>query len=450
MTDFAPLIASVSGPVLTPADGGYAEELSGFHLGLVHSPEAVIGAVNASDVVAAVGFARDRGLPVRVIATGHGAEDPITDGIVITTRRLDAVSVDAESRLAVVGGGARWAAVVSAAAEHGLAVVPGSSTNVGVVGYLMGGGLGPIARSHGFSSDRVRGFSVVTGSGELVEASATENPDLFWALRGGKGGLGVVTEVRVELVPLELYAGSLLFATDQIEPALRAWVDYAAIAPDDVTTSVAIMRFPPIAEIPEMLRGKTLLSLRFAFPGTEQDGTAHAAPLRNAAPALVDTIAPLAPADMATIHGDPTDPAPSWTSGGMLSAVDQDFASALLAQAGASAELPFVAVEVRHVGGATRADVPEGSAVGGRASSFTFGLVGILAFPGALEAMTGAAAGLREALAPWISDESTINFMSGPRDAEQFASAWPAETFARLKAVRAQYDPDGIFPFGLN
>jgi FAD/FMN-containing dehydrogenase len=223
MADFSLLASRVSGPVLTPADGGFAEEVSGQNLAFSHTPEVAVGATSADDVAEAVKFADANGLHVSVLATGHGSHAVVSSGMLITTRRLDRVTVDAQARLATIGAGARWGAVVAAAAQHGLAPITGSSTNVGVVGYLLGGGLGPLSRSHGFSSDYLRSVTIVTADGETVVA---DDGDLFWALRGGKGGFGVVTEVVLGLVPIDhLYAGALVFEEQHIETVLRAWVD---------------------------------------------------------------------------------------------------------------------------------------------------------------------------------------------------------------------------------
>ena len=161
---------SLAGRVYTPADAGYAPEIAGFNTAVVHTPEIVVAATSAADVAAAVRLAREHRHRVGVQGTGHGAHTPITSGLLISTRRLDSVSIDAATRTANIGGGARWSAVVATAAPQGLAPIAGSSTNVGVVGYLLGGGLGPLARSHGFSSDYLLGARLVTGSGELVEA----------------------------------------------------------------------------------------------------------------------------------------------------------------------------------------------------------------------------------------------------------------------------------------
>jgi FAD/FMN-containing dehydrogenase len=384
-------------------------------------------------------------MSVSVQSTGHGAHAPVTGGLLVSTRRLGAVSVDPATRTATVGGGAQWGAVVAAAAEHGLAPVPGSSSTVGVVGYLLGGGLGPFARSHGFSSDYVVGLTVVTGAGELVEASAAAHPDLFWALRGGKYGFGVVTEVRLRLVELDpLYAGALFFAEEDIEAAMRTWADWTPSADPAVTTSAAIIRFPPLDVVPEPFRGRRLLSLRFAYPGPAAEGERLAAPLRAAAPVYLDALAEMPAAQMARIHNDPTQPVPSWTTGIGLTHLDRSAVDVLLSHVGAGTDAPFVALEVRHLGSATSRDVPEGSAVGGRESAFALGLVS-QPVPDLFRTVTpAAAAALVGDLTPWRSAETTINFANTQRPGEPAARSWSPSVVERLARIRRSYDPDGV------
>jgi hypothetical protein len=444
MTDISELRSALSVPVLVPTDPGFPAEVAGTNLAVVHTADAAVGAADASDVAEAVRYAAAAGLSVRVQATGHGAHAPITDGLLITTRRLDRISIDPQARTATIGAGVSWGTVIDAAAEHGLAPVAGSSRQVGVVGYLLGGGLGPLARSHGFSSDYLVSLSVVTGAGDPIEASATENPELFWALRGGKSGLGIVTGVRIRLVEVpSLYAGSLLFDARHIETVVRGWIDYTAQAPDAVTTSIALLRFPPIEAVPEEMRGRSFVALRFAFPGDLVEGEHLAAPLRALAPAVTDAIGPLPLAQVGTIHNDPEGAAPSWSNGTLLSPIDQDFATALLAAVGPAADRsPFIAVEVRHIGGATAHDVAGGSAVGGRSGAYTLSLIGV-PDPSLFSAvLPEAAARVYGALRPWINPETTINFASHSLAG---TPAWSPETTARLDAVRAEHDPRGVF-----
>ena len=450
MIDIAALREVSTGPVLSRDDGGFAEEVASWKTNVIHSPDVAVGAATSADVVEAVRFALDNGLTVQVQATGHG-NDVVTSGILVTTRRLDAVSVDAETRIATIGAGVQWSKVVAAAAEKGLATVPGSGASVGVVGYLSGGGLGPLARSHGFSSDYVIGFSVVDGRGELVSASTDENADLFWALRGGKTGLGIVTEVRVTLVELpELYAGSLVFDAPQIDAAYRAWADYTTTASNEVTTSAMILRAPDIDEMPPQLRGRTLLIIRFAAPLGTVAGERLAAPLRAAAPVYIDQLGPLAAGDIAQIHNDPTQPTAAWGLGRLLSSIDQRFVTALLSQVGAGTQSPLIGVEIRHLGGATETDVAGGSAVGGRASGFTLQAIGA-PNPDLFESVLPVAgSALLDAIAEWVSPETNINFAGNIESQAHFDSAWPPAIRDQLDAVRTAHDPRGIFVHGFS
>jgi hypothetical protein len=448
----AGLRARVAGSVLargeSPDGGPTAGEAVAAHSTLVRQdPALAVLAATEQDVVEAVRFAAEHGLPVRLHATGHGAATPTTDGVVVGTSGLAGVEVDPAARVARIGAGTRWQAVVDAVAQHGLTPVVGSSTAVGVVGYTLGGGLGPLARSHGMSSDRVRGFRVVLADGSVVEVGPDAEPDLFWALRGGKGGLGVVSRVDVELVPLTtLHAGSLTISTPHVADAFRGWLRWTATAPDDVTTSAAVLALPDLPFVPEPLRGRTVLSLRFAYPGDAAEGERLAAPLRALAPALADTIGPLPATAVATIHADPDDPAPSWVSGAGLRDLDDAFADRFLAEYGPGSASPFVSAEVRHLGGAVAHDVDGGSAAGGRTAGYLLSLVGVN--PPRVPDMVASAASFARWSAPWAASETNVNFLPAPWTEETLARAWSPETSARLRSVRAHHDPDGRFPFG--
>ena len=442
--ELSELRGRVSGPVLTPQDEGFAEEIACFNLAIRHSPDLVVGAESAGDISEAVRFAADNGLKISVQATGH-TESTITSGLLLITKRMDAIEIDPEEKTVTVGAGVQWQPVIAAAAELGLAPIAGSSPMVGVVGYLTGGGLGPLVRSHGFSSDYLIEATVVTGSGETVTASADENQELLWALRGGKYGLGIVASATVRLVELDtIYAGSLFFSEEDIETALRGWIDWTADADERVSTSAAVMQFPPFEAVPEPLRGRRLLSLRFAFPGDVGDGEALAEPLRALAPVHLDALGEIPAAAIATVHNDPTDPSPSWVSGAMLDSADQEFASVLLSHVGAGTVNPFVSCEMRHLGAAAASDVDGGSAVGGRQAAFTLSVVGL--DPGQFESGLPAEFGsLVEEAGSWISPGTNINFMGAPESEERLASAWPAPIRTRLEEIRRKYDPEGVF-----
>jgi hypothetical protein len=448
--DLTALRSRVAGPVLGRDDPGFAEEVSAWILNYSQSPDVVVGVTSASDAAEAVKFAAANSLPIRVQGTGHGAEELITDGILITTRRLDKVTVDPATGIATVGAGLPWSVVVEAAAPHGLAPVTGSSVTVGVVGFILGGGLGPLSRSFGFGSDHAVEFEVVLADGNIVRANKDEHPDLFWSLRGGKGGFGVVTEVKIKLVAIpSLYAGDLMFDGPNIEQAFRAWLDYTETAHDDVCTSAVLLRMPDEPFIPEPLRGHTLLSVRFAYAGDAATGAELAAPLRASAPVYLDSLGEMALGDVDRIHGDPPQPSVSFLRGTFLNGADQDFATALLDVVGPDKHVPLVGVEVRHFGSAIAKDVEGGSAVGGRGAKYGLTIIGAPA-PELFETvLPGLVGGLFGALRPWLANESNVNFVAPFADRAAYEAAWPVETFARLTKVRNEYDPEGLFVYGI-
>jgi hypothetical protein len=443
------LRADVSGPVLVRGDDEYVSEIAAQNTAVVHTPEVVVGATSESDVVAAVRSAKANRLPVRAFATGHGSHKAVTDGVLVTTSRLCDLTIDAGSRVAHIGAGCRWSKVVEAAAELGLAPITGSSGHVGAVGYLLGGGLGPMARTFGFSSDLARGFRVVTAAGEVVTADDTEHPDLFWALRGGKGGLGIVTAMDVELVELStIYGGSQFFAAEHIAAVLRAWIDWTKSVPEAATSSVAIMRLPPLPFIPEPMRGRTVMSLRYAFVGDAGEGERLFQPMRDVAPALMDGVTSLPAAQIGLIHNDPTEPGPAFERGRMLTQIDGDFATALLDAVGPDRDVPIMVTEVRHVGGATHRDVPEGSAVGGRCADYGLMLLGVpdpSLFEHVLPPLTH---GILASLGRWTAAENNINYVGDGESPGTYEACWPPHILDRLAEVRQTYDPDGVFPFG--
>lgn len=432
--------------LLSRTDEGYAAELAPYNTRITHSPEYVAAPTSVDEIIEAVAYAQERQLKVNVQAVGHTAV-AITNGLLVSTKHLTGLSIDPHARTATAQAGVRWGDVIAAAAEHGLLPISGSSPTVSVVGLLLGGGLGPLARSHGFSSDYLTGATVVTSTGDVLSVDADSEPELFWALRGGKNVPGIVADVTLRLVDLPtMYAGALYFNASEIESALRAWIDWTRTADPQVTTSAAIVRVPDLDTFPAAFRGRNLLALRFAFPGPPEEGARLAAPLREFAPVYIDDLGQLPSGLMARIHNDPPEPGPSITAAMLLSHVDQKLASVLLDMAGPGVETAFGVVEIRHLGEATTRDVPEGSAASGRSAAFTLGVVCLN--PAQFASMPGAVDLLFDEMLPWASSEGNPNFMGAPRSAEQWVSAWPAPVWARLTEINHRYDPDRLFTYG--
>ncbi|MEV8549860.1 FAD-binding oxidoreductase [Streptomyces glaucescens] len=444
-------LSDVRGPVLRPGDDGYAEEVTGFNLSALHTPDVVVGATGADDVVAAMRWASATGTPVAVQATGHGANFPIDHGLLISTARMTGVEVDPARRTATVAAGAKWSHVMAAGAPHGLAGLSGTSTDAGVVGYTLGGGLPVLGRAYGFTADLVHSFQVVTPDGTLRETDPGHEPELFWALRGGKGNAGVVTSLVTDLLPVpRLYGGSLYCHAEHAEPLLRAWAEWTRTVPDEMCSAYTILRLPPIPQIPEPLRGGFWARVALAWPGDPAQGEALIAPLRSAAPVAVDMVAEMDHADLDRIHLEPQDPLPARESCLLLRDLPADALDTLVELAGPAAgeEYPLLMVEVRHMGGALARPPAVEDAVCARDARYFIDSVGVLPAPPVAEAVERATRELYTAMAPYGTGRTMVNIHGTPGDEADRARAWTPEVHDRLRRTKATYDPDNLLRFG--
>jgi FAD/FMN-containing dehydrogenase len=449
MTTFVPSgpadLTSVAGPVLRPGDPGWGAEIAGFNLAWTPTPAVVVGATSTADVAIAVRHAARRGMRIAVQATGHGLTDDLDGTVLVTTRRMTDVAIDPVARTARVQAGVRWRAVIDAAAPHGLAPLNGSSSQVGVVGYTTGGGLGPMARRYGFAADHVTAFTIVTADGAVRDVRADgpdpDDVDLFWAVRGGKGGFGIVTEMTFDLVPVTTFhGGGIFFAGDDAAAVLHAWREWAPTLPEDTTTSVALLRLPPDPDLPEPLRGRFVVALRFTHLGA--DGPALLAPMRAVATPLADLVADLPYPAVDAVHMDPTEPMPLWDRGTALAALPAEAVDTLLAEAGPDVVSPLVMVEIRLLGGAIARAPRVPNAVAGRHAAFSVFTVGVLA-GASVQAVAAAGAGVVEALRPWACG-GLLNLL-GQAGPDRVGQLWSAAERARLLAIRERFDPAGLF-----
>ncbi len=452
LADFAWLTAQVAGPVLAPDDEQYAAETATWNQALIHRPVVAVGATCVADVQAAIRFAKSRDLPIAVVATGHGALIPSDGAVLINVRRMDDIVVDAQARTATVGAAVEMQSLIDAAAEEGLAPMAGSSPNVGVVGFTLGGGLSPtLGRTHGFASDHVRSAEIVTADGEVRTVDVNNEPDLFWAIRGGKGNFGVVTALTVDLLPAtRLYGGGLFYSGEHAAAVVAAYRALVDDAPEQLTASIAFLRLPPLPFVPEPLRGRFTVHVRIAYLGSAEDGAGLVTGLREAAPVLIDALADMPFTMVTAIHADPVDPLPAYEVSAELAAFPEEAADALLAAVGPESDTPVLMVEIRQLGGALARRPQTPSAVGHRTGGFQLFAAAVGApgmseeFRPALEAVTGA-------LEPWATGHTQINFLTGyDVTTADIAKAYPAGTFEWLRRIKTAYDPRNLFRINHN
>ncbi|WP_312676463.1 FAD-binding protein [Microbacterium sp.] len=430
------LRARLRGDLLLPGDDGWDDARRAWQLTVDQHPTAIAIAADVDDVVTVVTAARRFGLRVAPQSTGHaaGALTSLDDTILLRTSRLRDVDIDPVVGTARVGSGAVWGDVAAAAAMHDLAAVAGMAASVGVVGFILGGGLGWLARSHGRGIDSVLAVEAVDARGRVVRIDRRRNADLFEGLRAGIAPV-IVTAVTLQLHPLaEIWAGGLMWPLDRAADVVHAWHAWIETVPDTVTSLLRVLRFPPLPELPEAVRGGQFVAVEVAVHADAGDVAAVLAPLRALAPAI-DSMRPMPPAELATVHGDPPQPSPAYGESVLLVELSDAAVAGFVDAALAPASDALLSVELRHLGGALAPHVP------GDGLAFA---VGIVPVP---EAAAGVAAAAQEfvcALAPHASPRAMKNFTERPGDPEAIYGA----DLARLRTIVAAWDPEQVIVAG--
>jgi FAD/FMN-containing dehydrogenase len=438
---FVELDACTTGTVALPGDAAYDALVSPWNVAVSVRPAAVIAAETALDVVEAVRFANRHDLRVTPQATGHGPMAELTRELLVVTKGLDECVVHPEG-WARVGAGVKWIRVVEAAAPYGLAPLSGSITDVGVVGYTTGGGLGPMARSYGLASDKVRAIEVVTGDGVLRRATPTEHPDLFYGLRGGKGMLGIVTAIEFDLVHQPtFYGGSLWFDGDDAATVIERWLHWSDDLPELGTTSIALFQLPAMPGVPPQLADRMALSVRYVWTGDAEEGERRFAEIRGSAPILLDDVALKPYTAIDSVHTDPLDPTPAYEAAAVLTDFPTEALDAFLGQVGPGSGSPQVLVELRQLGGAFIRGGEHSSAFSSRDAAWSLLIVGIAGVPG----VESHAEAILEAMAPWTGGHRLPNFTFTP---QEYVDAYDEATLARLRAAIRSYDPSGVMAIG--
>ncbi len=432
------------GFVIEPGRDGWDAATQAFNTTVVQEPALVAVPADAADVVAIVEFAKANGMQVAAQRTGHNAEPigAMDDVILVKTDALKGVEIDVGRRIARIASGSKWGDVVPRASDLGLAALHGSTPDVSVAGYSLGGGVGWYARKLGLSTNSVTAIEVVTADGQLRRVDADHDADLFWALRGGGGSFGIVTALEIQLYSIpDIYAGVLFFPWERSSEVLHAWLEWTDTVPDEVTSVGRILQFPPLEEIPEPVRGGKFVVVEAVYMGDEASGADILRPLRELGPAM-DTFAMVPPVGLAELHMDPPRPVPYTGEGQMLGPLDGAAIDRFVDLAGPGSGSPLLSAEIRHVGGALSRPRPHHGALSTfDADYLTFGVGMVLDEP-MYRANRAQLTKLAEAFAPYESGRQYLNFTERPTDPARF---YPPVVYKRLREVKASVDPGDVF-----
>lgn len=452
--DLQVLREKASGPVLVPGDPDFDDTLTGFQTSRRHQPDVLVDARTAEDIVLAIAFANANGLPVGVQGTGHAlAAVAGSGGVLITTRKLTEVSVDAGKRKARVYAGTPWGDVITAAAAVGLAPLSGPAADVSAVSYTLGGGLGPLSRRFGFAADHVKAVHLVTADGRQITTSPEEEPDLFWAVRGGRDNFGIAVWIEIDLFPItQLFSCELMFPAEDLAAVLRGYRAWAADAPDEATSSLTLFSFPDLEMISELLRGRRVARVHaYVVAETGADGSLAEygarllEPLRHISTPIVASLHPLAFTDM---YREPI-AFPGAVESSTVLLHDMDERTIEVFAGVAASGIPRV-LELRPMGGEVARTPQHPNAISHRDAGWLAVIASPLDDDLQLEQAQSAATEVIAELGSNIHGGRLLNFMSGHSDGALVRDAYDDATWERLTRIKREWDPSNVFRLNHN
>jgi FAD/FMN-containing dehydrogenase len=443
----------LEGALVRPADDGYDEARAIWNGAHDAHPAVIARCATVADVRHAVGFARSEGLELAVRGGGHSIPgfSSNDDGIVLDLSPMKGIAVDADARTVRAEGGTTWAELDAATQAHGLATTGGLVSSTGVAGFTLGGGVGWLMRKHGLACDNLRAVEIVTADGQVLTASADENPDLFWGLRGGGGNFGVVTAFEFDLHPVgpTVAAGPIFYPGDRAEEILRFYREFVADAPDELTTLVNLLTAPPAPFLPEEWHGKKLVAVIGCYSGDPDEGMKAMQPLRELGEPVADLIGPMPYVQMQSLidalwpHGTK-----AYMKAGYLRELD-DGAVESIARFHQDATSPASEIHVHHFGGAVARVDGDETAYGERQAPYVLNVLAVSHEPGGIEEHVGWAHALYGAVEPSLTGAAYINFLSAEGE-DRVQAAYGAEKFARLRELKDRYDPTNLFHLNQN
>jgi FAD/FMN-containing dehydrogenase len=439
------------GTVTVPGDATYDEKRAVFNGMFDRRPAAILRPTGTADVIRAIGLARLSGLPLAIRSGGHSVAgfSGVDGGIVIDLRGLKGIRVDPERRVARVQGGVDWGEFDRETQQFGLAVTGGRVTTTGVVGFTTGSGSGWLERKLGFACDNVTSADVVTADGDVVVATEQENADLLWALKGGGGNFGIVTELEFRLHPVApiVYGGLAAFDPAQARDVITTWRNISEHAPEELGWAVASVTAPPEPFVPAEWHGKRMWAVAGQFAGPQEVAERLLAPLRALKP-VVDLFQPM---PYTVVQGllDPSNPygRRNYWRAHNVTGVEDAMVDQMIETA-AAAPSPFTALIVVNMGGAVARVDDDATALGGRSAPYALHLNCMWEGAENDDANIAWTRGATESFSRWISSGMALNFYTEVNEAEVRDSF--GGRLDRLQQVKRQYDPGNLFRMNQN
>lgn len=449
MSPIEALRSRLPGRVLTPETASFDAARKVHDITVDSRPAAIVRAVDADDVALAVNFARENAYPLVVRSGGHSLarHSMADDALVIDLSEMKRISIDPETRIAHVQAGATSGDFAGPANEYGLALSTGDTTSVGFGGLTTGGGIGFMVRKYGLAIDNLLSAQVVTATCDILTASETEHPDLFWAIRGGGGNFGIVTEFTFRLAPVDqILGGDLLLPASR--EVIRGYLEYAASAPDDLSTIGNLMHAPPAPFVPEEWVGKLVLSIIVSWSGSIEEGEEALAPLRALATPVADTVRPMPypSINLSTAHQ-------AFPHGASIRSMFADELSDdtidTFLEGMERATSPYSIIHLRGLGGQMARVDKDATAFAHRNRRYLVAVIGVWLDPTEDASIHHA---WTESIWDAIRHEGSgvyVNFVAD-EGADRLRDAYPDATLARLKAIKWMYDPENLFRFNQN
>jgi FAD/FMN-containing dehydrogenase len=449
----AELRSAIAGTVIVPGDADYESARRTWNHAIDRYPAMIVRCSGTADVVAAVRFARSEGLPIAVRGGAHSLAGFSTcdDGLVIDLSNMRAVQVDARSGRARAQGGTTWKQFDRETQLYGLATTGGLVSSTGLGGLTLGGGIGHLVRKHGLSCDNLISAELVSADGQIVRAAAHENPELFWALRGGGGNFGVVTSLELAVHPVgpTVLGGPIFYPGDQAAQVISGWREAMADAPDELSSLINLTAAPPLPFLPESVHGSRIAVVLACYAGDIDKGEAAVAALRRLGNPIADLLAPIPYVALQQLFDPLLEPrgAANYFTSRFLDGVPEAAVNTLVEAHGRSALPPTnCELHVYRLGGAMSRIGEDSTAFAHRGSPFLLEVTARTQDPADFPAIVEWARRSREDMSRFGSGQY-VNF-TGEEGAER--AAYPPQTYARLAEVKRRYDPDNVFPFNQN